>query len=53
MLRNPPAENGKIQEVLASRDLTESRERAAMAPNMPTLAVQIWALPASHLTIEN
>ena len=41
MLRKPPAENGRIQEVLASRESTESRERAARAPNMPTLAVQI------------
>ena len=49
ILRKPPAENGKIQEVLASRDWTESRDKAAMAPSMPTLAVHIWAFPASHL----
>ena len=41
MLRNPPAENGRIQEVLASRDLTESNDNAAIAPNIPTLAVHI------------
>ena len=41
MLRNPPAENGRIQVVLASRDWTESRESAAIAPNIPTLAVHI------------
>ena len=48
IFRKPPAEKGRIQAVLASRDLTESRERAAKAPNIPTLAVHIWALPASH-----
>ena len=48
ILRKPPAEKGRIQAVLASRDLTESRERAAKAPSIPTLAVHIWALPASH-----
>ena len=49
MLRKPPAEKGRIQVVLASREWTESRERAANAPSIPTLAVQIWAFPASHL----
>eukprot|EP00091_Calanus_sinicus_P007131 TRINITY_DN18023_c0_g1_i1.p1 TRINITY_DN18023_c0_g1~~TRINITY_DN18023_c0_g1_i1.p1 ORF type:complete len:175 (+),score=23.08 TRINITY_DN18023_c0_g1_i1:221-745(+) len=49
ILRNPPAENGKIHEVLASNDWTESKDKAAMAPSIPTLAVHIWAFPASHL----
>ena len=48
-MRKPPAEKGRIQAVLASRDWTESRERAARAPSTPTLAVHSWALPASHL----
>ena len=52
ILRKPPAEKGRIQAVLASRDWTESRERAARAPSTPTLAVHSWALPASHLQIE-
>ena len=41
MLRNPPAENGKIHVVLASSDWTESSDNAAIAPNIPTLAVHI------------
>ena len=41
MFRKPPAEKGRIQEVLTSIEWTESRERAARAPNIPTLAVQI------------
>ena len=40
MFRNPPAEKGKIQAVLASKDWTESNERAAKAPITPTPAVQ-------------
>ena len=39
ILRKPPAEKGRIHAVLASRDWTESRERAARAPSTPTLAV--------------
>ena len=49
ILRKPPAENGRIQAVLASRDCTESRDRAVKAPSTPTLAVHICAFPASHL----
>ena len=52
MLRKPPAEKGRIQLARASSDLTESRESAATAPSIPTLAVQACALPASHLHAE-